>query len=398
MPQIKKWVCKTYPNDPDHMFDDPSEDGFCPCDPPWHGQQEYRTVDISPVSVIKIRLLSPQDRSVFSEKDSIRITAEASAEKGSIGKVEFLVNGRKVGESTTAPYSFSWPAGRAGSYDITAIAWDRQGASRATSAAKINVKSDSVREIGLCVLLMDASSSMMEPVSDQDPKTRMQQVAESAASGIFDLQRLHNNQDAWVTAFKFDDRVEKMFEESVGGLIRRFDKDVNKFSAYIYDELSSLQQGTDINAALKRAYDYIDGFLQKKLDFPVKNYIPMYQPILRGDSASSVSIPNIRVLMYTDGRQYDARGDRHLKQNPFAQHPPPGLNHDVLIGAFFGRAADEGCTELKGLLSNCPIHEDTKQFFLFDTVKKIDHMKHLFRMASGASGFCPLCLGKELRR
>ena len=397
MPQIKKWVCKLYPNDPEHMFDDPSDDGFCPCDPPYHARLEYKLVDINPAS-IKVRLLSPQDGSVFPEKDSIRITAEASVEKGSIGKVEFLVNGRKVGESTTAPYSFSWSDVRVGSYDITAVAWDRQGASKAAPTAKINVKSGSVREVGLCVLLMDASSSMMDPISDQNPKTKMQQVAESAASGIFDLQRLHNNQDAWVTAFKFDDRVVKIFEESVGGLISRFDRDVNKFSAYLYDELSIMLQGTDINAALKKAYDYIDGFLQKKLDFPVKNYMPMYQSILRGDSASSVSIPNVRVMMYTDGRQYDANGDKHLKQNPFAQHPPKDLNHDVLIGAFFGRAADEGCPELQGLLSNCPIHDDTKQFFLFDTSKKIDLMKHLFRMASGASGFCPLCLGKELRR
>jgi hypothetical protein len=244
---------------------------------------------------------------------------------------------------------------------------------------------------------MDASASMTDPISEQESKTRMQQVAESAASGIFDLQRLQNNQDAWVTAFKFDDRVEKMFEESVAGLIRRFDKDVNKFAAYIYDELFSMQQGTDINAALRKAYAYIDGFLQKKLDFPVRNYIPMYQPIMRGDSASSISIPNIRVMMYTDGRQYDTHGDRYLKPNPFLK-PPAGLNHDILIGAFFGRSSDEGCSELKDLLSNCPIHEDTKQFFLFDTPKKIDYMKHLFRMASGASGFCPLCLGKELRR
>jgi Bacterial Ig domain len=398
MPQIKKWICTAHPNDPYHMFDDPSEDGFCPRDPPWHGKLTYRTIDIDAAPGIKIRLLSPLDRSVFSKGDSVRMVAEASVEKGSIGKVEFLVNGRKVGEKGTAPYSLSWLVEQPGSYDITAVAWDRQGASKASPAAKINVKSDSVREIGLCVLLMDASSSMMDPISDQDPKSKMQQVAESAASGIFDLQRLHNNQDAWVTAFKFDDRVEKMFEESVGGLISRFDKDVNKFSAYLYDELSGMLQGTDINAALKKAYDYIDGFLQKRLNFPVKNYIPMYQPILRGDSASSVSIPNIRVMMYTDGRQYDAHGDKHLKQNPFAHPPPPGLNHDVLIGAFFGRAADEGCSELQGLLSNCPIHDDTKQFFLFDTPKKIDLMKHLFRMASGASGFCPLCLGKELRR
>jgi Bacterial Ig domain len=397
MAPIKKWVCKTYPDDPAHMFDEPSDDGFCPCDPPWHGKQEYRVINPDPMPGIRVSLLSPRDRSAFSEREPIRMTAEATVERGNITKVDFLVNGRKVGESYAPPYSFTWPAERQGSFDLTAVAWDRQGGSKVSNVVRIAVKSDSVREIGLSVLLMDASASMTDPISEQEQKTRMEQVAESAASGIFDLQRLQNNQDAWVTAFKFDDRVEKMFEESVAGLISRFDKDVNKFAAYIYDELYSMQQGTDINAALRKAYTYIDGFLQKKLDFPVRNYIPMYQPIMRGDSASSIPIPNIRVMMYTDGRQYDTHGDRYLKPNPFLQ-PPAGLNHDILIGAFFGRSSDEGCSELKDLLSNCPIHEDTKQFFLFDTPKKIDHMKHLFRMASGASGFCPLCLGKELRR
>jgi hypothetical protein len=397
MAPIKKWVCKTYPDDPNHWFDGPSEDGFCPLDPPWHGKLECRVVDPDGQSAIMVRLTSPQERQTISQGEHVRMVAEASADKGQIARVDFMVNGRKEGESYSSPFVYTWEAERPGNYDMTAVAWDRSGGSKASGAVRISVKAGSVREIGLSVLLMDASSSMTDPISEQEPKTRMLQVAESAASGIFDLQRLQNNQDAWVKAFKFDDRVVPMFEDSVAGLIKRFDKDVRKFSAYIYDELFSMQQGTDINAALKAAYTYIDAFLQKKLNFPVPNYSPMYQSIMKGGSATSVSIPNIRVMMYTDGRQYDAQEGRHLKPNPFLK-PPAGLNHDVLIGAFFGRASDDGCAELKELVIFCPTHEDTKQFFLFDTPKKIDLMKHLFRMASGASGFCPLCLGKELRR
>jgi len=124
---------------------------------------------------------------------------------------------------------------------------------------------------------------------------------------------------------------------------------------------------------------------------PIKNYTPMKQIILKHDSVESVAIPNIRVLIYTDGQQFDAQENRTLKPNPFKEHPIPGLNHDILIGAYFGNEDDPGCKELKGLVSNCPRH-DYPQFFLFDNPKQMSNLKSLFRMASGASGFCPKCL------
>jgi hypothetical protein len=95
--------------------------------------------------------------------------------------------------------------------------------------------------------------------------------------------------------------------------------------------------------------------------------------------------------------QFDASGGRILRPNPFMQHPFEGLNHDIVIGAFFGEEEDEGCKELQGLLSRCPIHDEL-QFFLFDKPARIGNLKYLFRMASGASGFCPKCLEKELYR
>lgn len=253
------------------------------------------------------------------------------------------------------------------------------------------------QEVGLCVILMDASASMTDPVFEEDTETKIALVARSAAEGIFDLERLHNNQNAVIAAFKFDDRVEKMFVKSVGALIKDYDKDVNRFSDYLYEQLFKMQRGTDINKALRVAHEYVGNFLQNRLnDFPVKNYTSMQQRILRAQTAESVSIPNVRVLIYTDGRQFVENGEKQLKANPFIQSPLPGLNHDVVIGAFLGKLKDDGCNELKSVLSECPRH-DAAQFFLLDTHEKTRHMKHLFRMASGASGFCPMCLSQQLR-
>jgi hypothetical protein len=253
------------------------------------------------------------------------------------------------------------------------------------------------QEVGLCVILMDASASMTDPVFEEDTETKISLVAKSAAEGIFDLERLHNNQNAIIAAFKFDDRVEKMFVKSVGALIKDYNNDVNQFSDYLYAQLFKMQRGTDINKALRVAHEYVGNFLQNRLnDFPVKNYTSMQQRILKAQSVDSISVPNVRVLIYTDGRQFVENGEKQLKANPFIQSPLPGLNHDVVIGAFLGKLKDDGCNELKGLLSECPRH-DTTQFFLLDTHEKTRYLKHLFRMASGASGFCPMCLSQQLR-
>jgi hypothetical protein len=158
-----------------------------------------------------------------------------------------------------------------------------------------------------------------------------------------------------------------------------------------------MQRGTDINLALQEAYQFVDKFLNKELpDFPIKDYEPMKQIILN-EKGESLSVANVRVLIYTDGMQYDAKKGKVLHDNPFKKKPLPDLNLDVVTGVFFGQETDDGCQELQGLLSKCPTH-DVLQFFLFDSPTKIGVLRNLFRMASGASGFCPRCISKELKR
>ena len=254
-----------------------------------------------------------------------------------------------------------------------------------------------LREVGLCVLMMDASSSMTDPAFMGSPLTRMRLVSNSAASGIFDLERMQNNPNAYVAGFKFDDRVEMMFMDTVANLIQRFG-DVKTFANFLYDELFKMQQGTDINKALREAYAFVSKFLKKELTgLSFTDYQPMLQRIFKFNSIDTVSIANVRVMIYTDGMQYDAQGNRELLPNPFKINPLPRLNHDIVIGAFFGQPSDNGCHELQSILSNCPIH-NSLQFFLFDKPANIGDLKYLFRMASGASGFCPRCLEKQLKR
>ncbi|HSU49719.1 MAG TPA: Ig-like domain-containing protein [Segetibacter sp.] len=395
MPPIKKWVCQT---DKTHIFDDPTDDYFCPND---HTDGDIGLLIYEEIPIedgeITVAIMSPSKSQKFEEGTSITITADADVDKGRISKVEFLDNEKRVGEVISSPYHYSFQATSVGAHSLTVKAWDDQDRSQVSKPVTITVTPTVTPEVGLCVILMDASASMFDPAFEGSPLTKARLVATSAANGIFDLERMQNNPYAYIALFKFDDRVELMLMETVDQLITRFEKNERQFANYLYDELSKMQQGTDINQALMQAYSFVDKFLKKQLpNFPLKKYRPMMQRILKYGSGESVSIPNIRVLIYTDGRQF-AHGVKVLHPNPFSQSPLEGLNHDILIGAFFGNGDDEGCQELKDLVSRCPIHDEL-QFFLFDNPARISSLKYLFRMASGASGFCPKDLEKEIKR
>jgi hypothetical protein len=60
---------------------------------------------------------------------SVALSSSASDTDGSIAKVEFLVNGVRVGEDTSAPYSWSWTPTKVGSHTVSARAFDNKGAS-----------------------------------------------------------------------------------------------------------------------------------------------------------------------------------------------------------------------------------------------------------------------------
>lgn len=388
-----KWVCQT---DKSHIFDEPTDDFFCP--------EEHTDGDIGILLYqevggqklgIEVKITSPASLQRFEEGSAITISVDAYVDNGSISKIEFLDNERRIGEVSSSPYSYTHQVTVEGPHSLTVKAWDDQGRSKISEAINIIITKPVTPEVGLCVILMDASSSMTDPAFPGSPLTRMRLVATSAANGIFDLQRMQNNPYAYVALYKFDDRVELMLMETVDKIINRFDKNEKRFATYLYDELYKMQQGTDINQALMQAHSFVDKFLRKQLpNFPLRRYRPMMQRILKFGSSDSVAIPNIRVLIYTDGRQF-AHGAKALHPNPFREFPLEGLNHDIVIGAFFGSEDDEGCEELKSLLSRCPIHDEL-QFFLFDDPSRISSLKYLFRMASGASGFCPKDLEKGL--
>ena len=64
---------------------------------------------------------------------TIELAASATDSDGTVARVEFYADATKLGEDSTSPYAFTWSNVAAGSYSITARAFDNAGAA-ATSA------------------------------------------------------------------------------------------------------------------------------------------------------------------------------------------------------------------------------------------------------------------------
>jgi hypothetical protein len=71
---------------------------------------------------------------------TVSITVDAS-DNNSVSKVEFYIDGTKVGEDTAAPYSYSWNTSNAsdGSHAIKAVAFDAAGNSAADNDTSVTV-------------------------------------------------------------------------------------------------------------------------------------------------------------------------------------------------------------------------------------------------------------------
>ncbi|MCG8570339.1 MAG: Ig-like domain-containing protein [Spirochaetes bacterium] len=88
-----------------------------------------------------ISIVSPANDSSFAENSNITIEANAGDSDGTISSVEFFQNGNSLGSTTSAPYSMTWTNVGAGSYTLTAVATDDDGASTTSGSISITVGS-----------------------------------------------------------------------------------------------------------------------------------------------------------------------------------------------------------------------------------------------------------------
>jgi len=81
-------------------------------------------VNIVVNAVPTVMITSPVDNATFTAPALVNITADAADANGTISKVEFFNGAAKIGEDTTAPYSFDWTNVGSGNYFLTAKVTD----------------------------------------------------------------------------------------------------------------------------------------------------------------------------------------------------------------------------------------------------------------------------------
>ncbi|HEX4950203.1 MAG TPA: NPCBM/NEW2 domain-containing protein [Blastocatellia bacterium] len=86
-----------------------------------------------------VTLTSPANNATFAAPANITLSANASDSNGTISKVEFYQGATLLGSDTSSPYSFAWGNVAAGTYSLTAKAFDNLGATTTSSAVNITV-------------------------------------------------------------------------------------------------------------------------------------------------------------------------------------------------------------------------------------------------------------------
>jgi RHS repeat-associated protein len=90
-----------------------------------------------------VSISSPANGSNALAGHPVTISASASDSDGTVTKVEFYVNGSKIGEKTSSPFNFVWSGGAVGTYSLTAVATDNENASTTSAAVTLHVVDES---------------------------------------------------------------------------------------------------------------------------------------------------------------------------------------------------------------------------------------------------------------
>jgi hypothetical protein len=101
------------------------------------------SVTVRPPNVLpSVSIASPADGAVFGYRANVTINAAATDSDGSVTKVEFFRNdgATKLGEDTTAPYSYVWRRAASGTHALRARATDNAGGVRTSAPISIRVR------------------------------------------------------------------------------------------------------------------------------------------------------------------------------------------------------------------------------------------------------------------
>ncbi len=107
--------------------------------PPLTNSKTFTWTMTTPTSPPTVSLTAPANGATYTAPASVTVNATASDSDGTITKVDFFAGTTLIGSDSTSPYSVTWSNAPAGSYSLTAIATDNDGAATSSGARTVTV-------------------------------------------------------------------------------------------------------------------------------------------------------------------------------------------------------------------------------------------------------------------
>jgi hypothetical protein len=125
------------------------------------------TVNDPPNQAPSVSITSPANNATYTALASVPIAADAADSDGTVAKVEFFNGGAKLGEDADANggWTYTWSGVAAGSYSLTAVATDDDGAATTSTAINITVNDPSNTPPTVSITSPSDGSSYAAPAS-----------------------------------------------------------------------------------------------------------------------------------------------------------------------------------------------------------------------------------------
>jgi hypothetical protein len=98
-----------------------------------------RSITVANNQAPTVTLTSPANGTTYTAPATVAMSATAADADGTVAKVDFFAGTTLVGTATASPYNFTWSNVAAGTYSLTAVATDNDGATRTSAASSITV-------------------------------------------------------------------------------------------------------------------------------------------------------------------------------------------------------------------------------------------------------------------
>ncbi len=112
-----------------------------------------------------VSITTPTSGAAYSAPATVNVQASASDTDGTVSRVEFYRGSTLIGTDTTSPYTYSWANAAAGSYTLTARAYDNNGGVATSAGVNISIGSTSNQLPTVAITAPVSGATLTAPAS-----------------------------------------------------------------------------------------------------------------------------------------------------------------------------------------------------------------------------------------